>query len=66
VYRFNTYLVAYRPGDDVHYFPSVAEFLITVGLVAFEVLAYVVIVKMFPILGGEAPAEIRVSSRRER
>jgi Ni/Fe-hydrogenase subunit HybB-like protein len=60
LYRFNTYLVAYRPGDDVHYFPSVAEFLITVGLVALEIAAYVVIVKMFPILAGEAPAEIGV------
>lgn len=60
LYRFNTYLVAYRPGDDVHYFPSVAEFLITVGLVAFEVLAFVVIVKMFPILAREAPAKIGV------
>lgn len=61
LYRFNTYLLAYRPGDDVHYFPSVAEVLITLGLVALEVMVYVVIVKMFPILAGEAPAEIRVS-----
>jgi len=65
LYRFNTYLVAYRPGDDVHYFPSVAEFVITVGLVALEIVAYVVIVKMFPILSGGAPAEVRVRARRE-
>jgi Ni/Fe-hydrogenase subunit HybB-like protein len=66
LYRFNTYLVAYRPGDDVHYFPSVAEFVITMGLVALEIIAYIVIVKMFPILSGGAPAEVRVRSRRER
>jgi Ni/Fe-hydrogenase subunit HybB-like protein len=66
LYRFNTYLVAYRPGDDVHYFPSVPEFVITVGLVALEIMAYIVIVKMFPILSGSAPAEVRVRSRRER
>jgi Ni/Fe-hydrogenase subunit HybB-like protein len=66
LYRFNTYLVAYRPGDDVHYFPSVPEFVITVGLVALEIMAYIVIVKMFPILSGSAPAEARVRSRRER
>jgi Ni/Fe-hydrogenase subunit HybB-like protein len=65
LYRFNTYLVAYRPGDDVHYFPSVPEFVITIGLVALEIAAYIVIVKMFPILSG-APAEVRVGSRRER
>ena len=52
LYRFNTYLVAYRPGDDVSYFPSVPEFTITLGLVALEVLAYVTIVKVFPILSG--------------
>lgn len=66
LYRFNTYLVAYRPGDDIHYFPSVPEFVITVGLVALEIAAYIVIVKMFPILSGGAPAEVRVRSRRER
>ena len=34
------------------YFPSVSEILVTVGLVAFEILAYVAIVKTFPILSG--------------
>ncbi len=52
LYRFNTYLVAYRPGEDVHYFPSAPEFLITLGLVAFEIMGYIVIVKVFPIFSG--------------
>ncbi|HET7453085.1 MAG TPA: NrfD/PsrC family molybdoenzyme membrane anchor subunit, partial [Thermoanaerobaculia bacterium] len=52
LYRFNTYLVAYRPGDAVSYFPSVPEFTITLGLVALEILAYVTIVRIFPILSG--------------
>jgi Ni/Fe-hydrogenase subunit HybB-like protein len=52
VYRFNTYLLAYRPFDDVHYFPSVAELMITVGLVSLEIIAYSVIVKIFPIISG--------------
>lgn len=52
LYRFNTYLLAYRAGDKVSYFPSVPEFFITVGLLALEVLAYVAIVKLFPILSG--------------
>jgi Ni/Fe-hydrogenase subunit HybB-like protein len=52
LYRFNAFLITYRPGDDVHYFPSVPEFLISVGLVALEILGYIVIVKMFPILSG--------------
>jgi Ni/Fe-hydrogenase subunit HybB-like protein len=52
LYRFDTYLLAYRAGDDVSYFPSVPEFLVTTGLVSLEILAYVVIVKIFPILSG--------------
>ena len=52
VYRFNTYLLAYRPYDDVHYFPSVTELMITVGLVSLEIVAYVTIVKIFPIISG--------------
>ena len=53
VYRFDTYLVAFMPGPHWSYFPSVAEMLITVGLVAFEILAYVALVKAFPILAGQ-------------
>jgi len=50
LYRFDTYLVAFMPGVNWSYFPSVGELMITVGLVAFEILAYIVIVKTFPIL----------------
>jgi len=50
LYRFDTYLVAFRPGDQWSYFPSVTELLITLGLVAGEIMAYIVIVKVFPIL----------------
>jgi Ni/Fe-hydrogenase subunit HybB-like protein len=56
IYRIDTYIVAFRPGAQFAYFPSVAEILATVGLVAAEVLAYVFFVKRFPILTGAAPA----------
>jgi Ni/Fe-hydrogenase subunit HybB-like protein len=49
-YRFDTYLVAFRPGEHWSYFPSVGELLVTVGLVAAEIIAYIVIVKTFPIV----------------
>ena len=55
VYRFDTFLVAFRPGPGWAYFPSVAEMMITFAFVAMEIMAYLVIVKRFPILGG-APA----------
>jgi Ni/Fe-hydrogenase subunit HybB-like protein len=50
LYRFDTYLVAFRPGAYWSYFPSVTEMLITVGLVSGEVMIYVLIVKLFPII----------------
>jgi len=52
LYRFDTFLLAFHPGVQYAYFPSVLETLTTVGIVAFEVLAYIVIVKRFPILSG--------------
>ena len=52
LYRFDTYLGAFNPGAHWSYFPSVPEITVTVGLVAFEVLAYIVIVKRFRILAA--------------
>lgn len=52
IYRFNTYLTAYRAGDNVAYFPSVSEMFITFGLVGLEILGYLVIVKTFPVFSG--------------
>jgi Ni/Fe-hydrogenase subunit HybB-like protein len=52
LYRFDTYLVAFRPGDNWAYFPSVPEMFTTFGLIAAEILAYIVIIKFFPILAG--------------
>jgi Ni/Fe-hydrogenase subunit HybB-like protein len=59
LYRFDTYLVAFTPGAHWSYFPSVTEILITLGLVAVEIMAYIVIVKMFPIIGGHTRAVAR-------
>lgn len=52
LYRFDTFLLVFHPGAQYAYFPSVVETLTTVGIVAFEVLAYIVIVRRFPILSG--------------
>jgi Ni/Fe-hydrogenase subunit HybB-like protein len=55
LYRFDTYLVAFQPGPQWSYFPSLGEITVTVGLVAFEILVYLVLVKQFPILAGRPP-----------
>lgn len=57
LYRLDTYLVAFRPGSHFSYFPSFPEIMVTVGIVAAEVILYVVIVRYFPILSAQAPAQ---------
>jgi Ni/Fe-hydrogenase subunit HybB-like protein len=50
LYRFNCYLIALSPGPGWHYFPSFSEIMITLGLISFEIMAYLYIVKKFPVL----------------
>jgi len=52
--RINGFLVGYETGSGYHYFPSVPELLVTIGLVAFEVLAYIVFVRTLPVLPKHA------------
>jgi Ni/Fe-hydrogenase subunit HybB-like protein len=66
LYRVDTFLVAYDPGNGARYFPSIAEILITLGLIATETVIYVLVVRRFPILAGvtspprrEAPAGLQ-------
>jgi Ni/Fe-hydrogenase subunit HybB-like protein len=43
-------LVAYDPGPQYSYFPAIPEMLVTVGVVAFEILAYIVLARFLPVL----------------
>jgi len=54
LYRFDTYLVGFMPGENWSYFPTIPEMLITVSIVALVLIAYIAIVKRFPILSGKA------------
>ncbi len=54
LYRFDTFLAAFDPGPGWHYFPSVGETLITLGLISIEIAVYIALVKRFPILSGRA------------
>jgi len=56
MYRFDAYIVAFNPGKNWSYFPTVPEMLITIGTVALEVYLYLVIVKRYPILSGARAA----------
>ncbi len=55
LYRFDSYLTAFNPGPGWAYFPSVPETVITLGLVAAEVMVFVLLVRSFPILSGTSP-----------
>lgn len=50
VYRLSAFLVAYDTGAGWHYFPSLGEITITVGLIAAEVLGIIFAVRLLPIL----------------
>lgn len=58
--RVNVFLVAFRPPyAESPYFPSLAEILITTGLISALVLTYRVFVTIFPILPAEEGAPAR-------
>jgi Ni/Fe-hydrogenase subunit HybB-like protein len=59
MYRLDTALIAFMPGAEFRYFPSVAEMLVTAGFSSAAILAYIVIVKRFAILPAR-PAEAPV------
>ena len=52
IYRINTYIVGYHPfaGGTWHYFPSVGEIMVTVGIFSLEVMLYLIVVKTLPVL----------------
>ena len=50
VLRFNALIVGFNPPAGYTYFPSVIEILVSVGLLAVEVIGFTYIVKRFPIL----------------
>ncbi len=52
--RINGFLIGYMTGAGWNYFPSFFELLVTVGLISFEILAYIVIVRRFPVLSASA------------
>jgi Ni/Fe-hydrogenase subunit HybB-like protein len=54
--RINGFLVGYMTGEGWSYFPSVAELMVTLGIIAFEILAYIYIVRNYPVLPAAQPA----------
>jgi len=59
LFRFVTYLIAFNPGDQWSYVPTVPELFVTLGFISAEILLYLWIVKRFPILAGKEPAPVK-------
>ncbi len=51
--RFNGFLIGYDTGPGWSYFPSVAELLVTVGMLAIHVVGYIIVTRRFPVLPRE-------------
>ncbi|MGX9416901.1 Ni/Fe-hydrogenase cytochrome b subunit [Vibrio sp. WJH972] len=54
MYRIDLAIVAYHPGQGYQYFPSLEEILLSFGLVAIEIVGYILLIKLLPILPGAA------------
>ena len=50
LWRMNYSLQAFNPGNGYHYFPTSEEILISVGFVAIEVCAYLLLIRVLPVL----------------
>lgn len=51
LYRLNVYLIGFTPAiGPWHYFPSVKEIMVTVGVFAFEIAMYLLFVKTLPVM----------------
>ncbi len=59
LYRIDAFLVAYETGDGWHYFPSLGELAVSIGLVAFEILAFIIAVRLLPVLPRVNDATLR-------
>ena len=57
IYRFNTYLIGFNPGEGWHYFPAVGEQFITYAIISAEILLYMIFVRKLPVLPGHGQAK---------
>jgi Ni/Fe-hydrogenase subunit HybB-like protein len=60
LYRVDVFLTAFDPGNGWHYFPSLGEILVTLGIVCVETMVYLYVVRRYPILAATratAPAD---------
>lgn len=50
LWRLSYSMLAFDPGNGYHYFPATQEILISIGFVAIEVCAYILLIRLLPVL----------------
>ncbi len=58
LFRFNTYLVGFNPGEGWNYFPAIGEQFITYTIISAEILLYMIFVKKLPVLPSHEQAKV--------
>ncbi|MBT4088102.1 MAG: Ni/Fe-hydrogenase cytochrome b subunit [Deltaproteobacteria bacterium] len=53
LYRLNSYIIGYQSVQGQSYFPSFPELMISVGMFALQLVLFVTIVKIFPVMEKE-------------
>jgi Ni/Fe-hydrogenase subunit HybB-like protein len=56
LYRIDAYLVAYDTGAGWRYFPSIGELATTIGLIAVEILGFIIAIRLLPVLPKQSDA----------
>ncbi len=49
LYRFNCFIIQYEPGNGWHYYPKAGEVWITLGIIAAEIMGYLLFIKKLPV-----------------
>ncbi len=63
ILRINSFLVGYETGPGWHYFPSISEIMVSIGMIALEILGYIVLVRYLPILSGNTESTAIASNK---
>ncbi|MGC4122623.1 MAG: Ni/Fe-hydrogenase cytochrome b subunit [Myxococcales bacterium] len=55
LWRVDCFITCYSPGSNWHYFPSVGELTVTIGMAAFGVAVFIAMSKRFPVVEVQEP-----------
>jgi Ni/Fe-hydrogenase subunit HybB-like protein/Fe-S-cluster-containing dehydrogenase component len=61
LYRFSSFLIAFNPGPEWTYWPTLNEIIGSISLVTLGIMGYMVIVKKLPILRSVPSPEAKLS-----